>query len=1005
MAAGPSQRARPPEAVDSRTPPAAPRIGGEHSADTLVGPSAAVGPARGAGMVERGADTLAPARVEHDADTLAPARVEHDADTLAPARVEHGAAARTPGHPVAGDAPTIAGLEIGGEARTLAVDGAPRPAAARGRGEEPVIGEVIGRYVVLTRLGAGGMGVVYAAYDPELDRKVALKLLRDPRGGAEARVRLVREAQAMAQLAHPNVVAVHDVGTVDDRVYVAMEFVAGETLTSWLGRSRRSWREILRMILAAGDGLQAAHAAGLIHRDFKPDNVMVGDDGRARVMDFGLARADQAAGVGDARASDRAVSDALTQAGALMGTPRYMAPEQWEGAATDGRTDQFALCVTLWEALYGAPPFAGDTFVELSYAVLYSKRRPPPPNAKVPAWLRRVIERGLRCAPGERWPSMVELLAALRDDPTARRRWRVAGAVAILGVGAALVGARVEREREVAACDARAAAIDETWNDGARAAIRAGIVGTGVPFVARAFETSAAMLDDFAAEWRDSERARCLATRVEETVSAELGERQEACLDERRAEIAALVDGLRRPEPGTVASVTNVFSEVRRPATCLEVERLGPTVVMDEAERAQAQEIRRTFARVKALTRMARLEDARALADEVLRAADALGVPEHRARARALACDISLAAGDFARARGEAEEALLIAGRGHADEVAAAAATDLALIVGLRFGRRDEGLAWSRLGEMWLDRLGVGDDLLRARALFVRGTIGLEAGDLDQAEADYRRALAIRERLSGPESIATVNAHEGLGNILHARGDLDGAVAVFSRALAINEAVLGPDHPDVGVTLSNRLIVALDRGALPAAIADGRRALAIAEASTGADHLHTAAIHNNLGRALAAAGELDEAARHFQRTIEINEQNLGVDHHEVAFGLNGLGDVALRRGDPSTARALHGRALALREASLGADHPYVAYSLTGLAEAMVCAGDHAEATPLLERALAIGHALDAREIVERASQALADALAASSGDPARITALRAAAGGVGTACPAAPAPG
>ncbi|MCA9715618.1 MAG: serine/threonine protein kinase, partial [Myxococcales bacterium] len=247
------------------------------------------------------------------------------------------------------------------------------PVDRASRGAALARGDVVGRYVVLSTLGAGAMGVVYAAHDPELDRKVALKLLspgaaRDRAASSiEARTRLVREAQALAKLSHPNVIAVHDVGEHDGGVWLAMEFVEGVTLTEWLAR-RRGWREVLEVLRAAGRGLAAAHEAKLLHRDFKPDNVMVGRDGRTRVMDLGLARVIEGAdeetlelsvsdALGDdARADSAALTTTVTRAGALLGTPSYMSPEQFKGQGADTRSDVFSFCVTLWEALYGERP-------------------------------------------------------------------------------------------------------------------------------------------------------------------------------------------------------------------------------------------------------------------------------------------------------------------------------------------------------------------------------------------------------------------------------------------------------------------------------------------------------------------------------------------------------------------------------------------------------------------------------------------------------------------------
>src|SRR5258707_610263 len=241
------------------------------------------------------------------------------------------------------------------------------------------------------------MGVVYAAYDPELDRKVAVKLLRaeaDTKSNARAaQARLLREAQAMARLSHPNVISVHDVGALGTQVFIAMEFVEGKTLTRWLKEKPLTPREIVQTFLQAGKGLAAAHAAGLVHRDFKPDNVLIGNDGRIKVLDFGLARAVEDV-VGDAPtlppqvvasglSTPRQLEARLTRSGAFLGTPAYMAPEQLLGKTIDARADQFSFCVALYEALYGERPFAANSIEEVASAVVESKIRPPPSSARV----------------------------------------------------------------------------------------------------------------------------------------------------------------------------------------------------------------------------------------------------------------------------------------------------------------------------------------------------------------------------------------------------------------------------------------------------------------------------------------------------------------------------------------------------------------------------------------------------------------------------------------------
>ncbi len=282
--------------------------------------------------------------------------------------------------------------------------------------DEPVVGR-IGRFNVLHKLGEGGMGVVYAAHDQDLDRHVAIKLLRTTDGDlGPARARLLREARAMAKLSHPNVITIYDVGTVDDRIFIAMELVKGTTLRRWLAAKPRTWRGVVERFSEAGRGLAAAHGAGLIHRDFKPDNVLVGDDGRVRVVDFGLARRVDLEDTEPTPPSpDLAVetTDRLTLTGAVMGTPAYMAPEQWRGLTVDHRTDQFAFAVALWEALFGVRPFGSGTVHVIVTHVLAGEIASPPEDRPVPTWLRRVLERALSTEPDDRFWSMDELLFVL----------------------------------------------------------------------------------------------------------------------------------------------------------------------------------------------------------------------------------------------------------------------------------------------------------------------------------------------------------------------------------------------------------------------------------------------------------------------------------------------------------------------------------------------------------------------------------------------------------------
>jgi serine/threonine protein kinase len=320
-------------------------------------------------------------------------------------------------------------------------------------GELLAPGVRVGRYVIQRLVGRGAMGTVYAANDPDLDRQVAVKLLRagvlSDTARHRTRARLLREAQAMARLSHPEVITVYDVGAFGNELFVAMEYVEGETLRRWCVGQSRSCAEILAVYERAGRGLAAAHEAGLVHRDFKPDNVLVGRDGRVRVTDFGLARSVERH-EGSSLPSSGAVAGSepivltttLTRAGTLIGTPAYMAPEQLRGGAADARSDVFSFCVALYEALYEERPFEGSTVLVLQAAIEQGRVRAPPLLTRVPMRTRTVLLRGLRAAPDERWESVRALLEALAVARAAPQRRQVLAGIAVAALGGlfAIVG-------------------------------------------------------------------------------------------------------------------------------------------------------------------------------------------------------------------------------------------------------------------------------------------------------------------------------------------------------------------------------------------------------------------------------------------------------------------------------------------------------------------------------------------------------------------------------------
>ncbi|MBL9106759.1 MAG: serine/threonine protein kinase [Myxococcales bacterium] len=681
-------------------------------------------------------------------------------------------------------------------------DGVTLDAASAGvAGEAAALtrGDAVDRYVILARLGQGGMGVVFAAYDPKLDRKVALKLL-PPAGGrgaghGDARAGLLREAQALARLAHPAVVAVHDVGTVGQQVWLAMEFVDGVTLARWL-KAKRPWREVLAVFRRAGEGLAAAHAAGLVHRDFKPDNVMVGADGRVRVMDFGLARADAAGAETAAQGSTSALRRDETAVGAVMGTLAYMAPEQWLGGSTDARTDQFAFCVALWEGLYGARPFAGEDRASLAHRVT-TGRRQEPPRRRVPSWLRRTVERGLAPTPGRRWPSMAALLAALASGAgRRRRRWLLGGAALLAAaVGAGLAGRSWEHAERVAACEQQGGSIAEAWNGATRAETREALLASGAPFADTTVGRLVPRLDEYAAQWAAARGEACMRTQVERAWDAEQATRADECLAEARWALEDLVAALVAADAGVAARAVLAAAALPPLAPCLDAESLArrPRPPQDEAARAEAAALVRALAQVRTLMALGRDTEGLVRARQLDARAGALGWTPLSARVRALAGRLAERAGERHEAETLLEEGLYLALAAGEEALAVEAAALLTYTVGDRLGRTDEGLRWGRLGEALLPRLGPAARAAEVDLYCQIGNVEGLRGEYAAAERHYELALAGVEAIHGPAhpepAVAPGDLAAGPGalRLAHARFTL-------ARALWASEAERGRAH-------------------------------------------------------------------------------------------------------------------------------------------------------------------------------------------------------------------
>jgi tetratricopeptide (TPR) repeat protein len=832
-------------------------------------------------------------------------------------------------------------------------------------------GSSIGRYVVLGELGTGGMGVVYAAYDPELDRKVAVKLLRPelgsqarPQAAEHARVRLLREAQALAKLGHPNVVAIHDVGAVAEGVWLAMELVEGQTLGAWLAARRRSWREVLTVMRAAAHGLVAAHAAGLIHRDFKPDNVMVSGDGRVRVMDLGLARQgsepeptpDSASfSVDSLLVGESALKIDLTHVGAVMGTPAYMAPEQHKGGEVGVAADIFAFCVTFWEGVYGERPFAGETYAELAAKVTSGTLRPPPRGRVAPRWLRRILERGLAVEPGQRWPSIQGLVAAL-DRGQARLRATVVGVALALG-GAALGGAWAwqtsEHAAAVARCEAAGASIEAVWNDEARAGVRAGLIATGLTHAVTTADKVMPWLDRQAAAWRAARTEACVDAEIRGTWDAEQSERGYQCLEERRLGLASLITTLTHAGPEAAQRAVSTAAGLEPVAPCRDPGQMARTPSLPVEVAAQVQAAREAIVQVGDFQTAGRIDEGVAAARAASTTAEAVGWPPIVAAARLKLGTLLVDKGDFPAAEAALISAYFTAVEADALGVAADAAVALTQVIGQSLGRHEEGKRWARHAQLTIRLLEPVPGLRSARRLHQYAGILNATAQYAEAAALFAEALTIQESLLGkehPELLATLHA---VADVRMAMGDKLGAREPLERAAAIAEAALGADHPNVA---ANLLALAKLRSALSereAALALGERALAIQEKVFGPDNVNLAASLILIAGLHRQLGDNEGSRAASERALRVLEAALGPEHPKVAAALATLAGSRQAQGAFAEAKALNLRALKIFEKTLGPEHPDVAKNLKNLANVHKHLREYAEAKPLLERALAI----------------------------------------------------
>ncbi len=803
--------------------------------------------------------------------------------------------------------------------------------------------EKVANYTILEEVGSGGMGVVYAAYDLELERRLALKIVR--RSGPVALQRIRREAQALARMSHPNVVTVYGVHSLpDDELVIAMEYVQGESLRKWVeAQSQRPWTELRQVFLQAAAGLASAHRAGLVHRDFKPDNVLVTPEGNVKVIDFGLV------GVSTERTHplpvESTTSVPLTREGAFVGTPEYMAPEQLDHGVVDARTDQFAFCVTLFEAVYGRRPFSATTPGERRKKLLEESLEMPERPRDVPRAAEALLRRGLSPDPGQRFLSMNDLASALRSA-TERPPWYRSRSLSAVLV-ATLVFAILLLPREPP-CSPPAEAFTDSWGPSVKSDIRSAFRSTGLGYAEDAWDRTQPRLDAFVASWHEMHAASCKATVVHRAQTPHVHALRKNCLFDKRERFRSIVTRLRSATSNVVDRAPDLvfglsLAECENEAALLAVRPPQSSTVAESVA-----EIKDALISLGVRYEIAAYEES--LADSELAVRDA-----KESGYQPLVGEALLWRGRFLYRshQYEAAAAVLTESYGIAVEVndidlATDASRELTWVVGYFLAKPELGFQWNLNTRGFARRREVGG-LQEARSLGRLGKLEAFTGKSEDARAHLQMAEKMfRRKLE--------QAHPELGEVImdlgtsyFGEGRYREALFHYQRALEIRKSIYGARHFRTVSAYQNVGIALINLESWIEAEKYLNTALGVLMSSGRGRTYEEGLLLHNMGSLARKAGQPLLAKERFQRSFEVLREVLGVEHHRTALPLRGLGELAFAEGDIAAAIGYFEEALRIAQAK-GQDPGYLGNAEFSLARALHAANKRSRARLLAGRA-------------------------------------------------------
>lgn len=792
---------------------------------------------------------------------------------------------------------------------------------------EGLTGQVVGRYELRYALGAGAVGVVYRAYDPDLDREVALKLMRPKANSADAelaRQRMLREGRSLARLTHANVVTVHDVGTWQDIVYVAMEHIEGGTLGDWLQTKAPTSEQIARVFAECARGLAAVHDAGLVHRDVKPQNILIGADGVAQVSDFGLARVVQELRSTNTFTSSAALPMTLTNTGGSVGTPAYMAPEQLRGEVADARSDLYALGVAFYEAYEGARPFP-QTTIE---ARLEAASLPLPEGlpAKAPPIVRRAIRKCLAALPEDRFPSAEALRAALQVRPRKRVRWVLAlGAIAMLAGGALTVRMLVP-DAVTKECERASHETTRLWEQHQDELAQI-FTADSLPFGDELWSRVAPQSEAYAQQLSSARLRLCR----DSSLAAQAFDQQSQCLN-RQARSFALSLGLwldgneeqLRRAPSTIETWPD-------PAEC------------QKAQASKALDIR--------VVELQALENAGEYVGALGKAHDLLKTLEQGTYSWLI---LQMQLGKLYRTQRDVKAAQLaftevvaVAEAIQADEERAEAWIHLASIGADEAGNADDAAKALRIAEGVLDRIGLVPTLARSYKL-ASARLALRRSDPLEAEKFLEEALLLP---TGPLEEALTR--QLLARALSQSGKPSEMLVQLEKAKGLIASGAGPNHPDI-IPVYNSMVEAYAyQGRLEEAFAAGNRALDLTMQLYGPEHPSLSSILNNLSILHLQNEDPEKGVDLARRALAISEKHRGVNHPDLAVDRMNLAAILVDVGSYPEAKEMYEKARDALVASVGPDHVHLSFAELGLAQIAEETGHADDAVPHARRGLAL----------------------------------------------------